>query len=178
MFVSTRKKFRKGDKRWNDYMDSVDLPHLSEVRTIDFVLNSYAPHSGDTQCMPETLAEAVEELPVPDPSKEYYMLAVNLTTDPPTDLPSVWKLLGYDLSDESHISTLLNCGPSWEAKLKPLTERLNDVGLLSLPDAKLAQKLLPEVWGQGMDHAHVDIWALYERSIEDQGTALEGMKKG
>lgn len=162
MFVSTRKRFRKGDKHWNDYVASVRLPHLSEVRTIDQLLNHYAPHAGDIECTLETLGQAVDELPIPNPRDEYYLLAINLTTDSAACVPGAWKLLGYDLADETETSSLLNCAP-WEGKLKPFTQRLNDVGLLSRADAEAAQKLLPEEWGEGMDHADAAIWAVYER---------------
>jgi len=70
--------------------------------------------------------------------------------------------LGHDLSDETGVSSLHNCG-RWEGQLEPLTRRLNDVGLLSLADAELARKLLPLEWGEHDHHAHVTIWALYER---------------
>jgi hypothetical protein len=165
MFLSVRRKIRRGDKRWLDYIKSVDRPYLDEVRTIDFYMNPYAPHAGDEQCTPETLDQAVGELPIPDPNNnEYYQLAIDLLTEPEAvaRLPKGWKLLGYDVSDETETSSLHNCGP-WKGQLEPLTRRLNDVGLLSLADAELARKLLPLEWGETMDHAHVTIWALYTR---------------
>ena len=162
MFVSVRRRFRRGDEGWNDYQEFIDLPHLSEVRTIDSALNRYAPHAGDIECTLETLAEALDDLPIPDPRDEYCLLAINLTTDSPAPVPDGWKLLGHDLSDETQTSSLLNCGP-WEGQLEPFTQRLNDVGLLSRADAELARKLLPIEWGENMGHANVDIWALYER---------------
>ncbi len=163
MFVSVRKKFRRGDKRWLDYLKFADLPHLSEVRTIDSALNRYAPDAGDIECTLETLAQALDDLPIPDPNNEYYLLAIDLLNDPVARLPDGWKLLGHDLSDETQTSSLLNCGP-WRGKLEPLTHRLNDVGLLSLADAELARKLLPMEWGEDMHHANVTIWALHERA--------------
>lgn len=162
MFVSVRRRFRRGDEGWDDYIDPIEPPPYAEVRTIDGALNRYAPHAGNEECTTETLAQALEELPIPNPKDEYYLLAVNLTTDPAERIPDGWKLLGHDLTDETHTSSLLNCGP-WEGKLKPFMERLNDVGLLSRADAELARKLLPIEWGESMDHAHTDIWALYER---------------
>jgi len=162
MFVSTRKRFRKGDRGWAEYIRSVELPFLSEVRTIDSALNRYADDAGDIECSPETLGRSVEALPVPKPEDEYYLLAINLNADFATNIPSGWKLLGYDLSDETETSSLLNCGP-WEGLLKPFTERLNSVGLLSRNDAESAQRLLPREWGTGMDHAYAAVWALYER---------------
>jgi hypothetical protein len=64
------------------------------------------------------------------------------------------------LSDETHTSSLLNCGP-WEGKLSPLASRLNCYGLLTYEDAVLAQTLLPTEW-PGDPHGEVTIWALYE----------------
>jgi len=162
MFVSTRKRFRKGDKGWAEYIRSVDLPVLSEVRTIDSALNRYADGAGDIECSPETLGKSAEALPSPKPKDEYYLLAINRNADFAAYAPNGWKLLGHDLSDETETSSLLNCGP-WEGLLKPFTERLNSVGLLSREDAETAQRLLPQQWGEGMDHAHVAVWALYER---------------
>lgn len=164
MFLSVRRKIRRGDKRWLEYVEAVDRPYLDEVRTIDFYMNPYAQHSGYIECTPETLAQSLDELPIPDPNNEYYLLAINLLTESESvaRLPDGWKLLGHDLSDETRTSSLHNCG-RWEGQLEPLTRRLNDVGLLSLADAELARKLLPLEWGETMDHARVTIWALYER---------------
>jgi hypothetical protein len=164
MILSVRRKFRRGDEGWIDYIESKGLAHLTEVRTIDPFLNRYAPHSGYIECTPETLAQALDELPTSDPINEYYSLAIDLLTEPESvaRLPDGWRMLGHDLSDETHISSLFNCS-CWEGQLEPLTHRLNEVGLLSLADAELARKLLPMEWGETMDHANVTIWALYER---------------
>jgi hypothetical protein len=162
MFTSVRRRFRRGDTGWLEYIDSVDLPQLSEVRTIDSALNHYAAGAGDIECTPDTLAPSLNELPIPNPSDEYCLLAINLSTDSEARVPAGWKLLGHDLSDETQTSSLLNCGP-WQGKLKPFTRRLNDVGLLSRADAELAVKLIPIEWGKNMDHGHATIWALYER---------------
>lgn len=168
MFLSVRTKFRKGDKGWGwrDSIKPIGLPHLSEVRSIDSLLNYDAPHHGPEECTPETLDQALAELPIPDPDNEYYLLAIDLLAEPEhvARLPAGWKLLGYDLSDETRTSSLHNCG-RWEGRLEPLTERLNEFGLLSLADAELARKLLPLEWGENMDHAHVTIWALYELEL-------------
>ena len=162
--MSVRKRIRRGDKRWLEYIAAVERPYLDEVRTIDFYMNPYAPHSGHIECTPETLALALDQMPIPDPKDEYYQLAINLLTEPESvaRLPDGWKLLGHDLSDRTRTSSLHNCGP-WEGHLEPLTHRLNEVGLLSLADAELARKLLLLEWGEQEPHAHVTIWALYER---------------
>ena len=166
MFLSVRRKLRRGDKRWLEYIAAVDRPHLDEVRTIAGYMNPHAAHSGDEVCTPETLAHALDELPIPDPQKnEYYQLAIDLLAESESvaRLPDGWKLLGYDVSDRTHTSSLHNCGP-WEGQLEPLVRRLNEFGLLSLADAELARKLLPLEWGEHEHHAHVTIWALYERA--------------
>lgn len=164
MFVSVRRKIRRGDARWIEYIEAVNRSHLNEIRTIDSYFNPYAPHTGDEQCTPETLAQALDDVPLPDSNNEYYLLAIDLLAEPDyvARLPKGWKLLGHDLSDETHTSSLHNCG-RWEGQLEQLTQRLNEFGLLSLADAELARKLLPVEWGETMDHANVTIWALYER---------------
>jgi hypothetical protein len=177
MFVSTRKKFCKRDQGWAEYIRSVALPVLSEVRTIDSALNRYADGAGDIECSPETLGRSVEALPIPKPDDEYYLLAINRNADSEAYVPSGWKLLGHDLSDETETSSLLNCGP-WEGLLKPFTERLNRVGLLSRDDAEAAQQLLPRQWGEGMDHAHVAVWALYEREDRPDLAVLHTSRDG
>ena len=172
MFLSVRRKLRRGDKRWIDCIEPLGLPpRLSEIRTIDGYMNPHAPHSGDEKCTPETLAQALDELPIPDPNDEYYLLAVDLLTEPDSvaRLPRGWKLLGHDVSDQTQTSSLNRCGP-WEGQLEPLIQRLNDFGLLSLADAELARKLLPLEWGDHDRHAHVTIWALYEREQRDRDT--------
>lgn len=162
MFVSIRKRFRKGDNGWAQYTSFVELPELSEVRSIDSALNRYAAGSGDIECWPETLTKSVEELPIPKENDEYCMLAINLDADPRGYVPKGWKLLGHDLADETQTSSLLNCGP-WKGQLRQFMERLNDVGLLSRSDAVLAQQWIPREWGEGMDHTHVAVWAVYEQ---------------
>jgi len=164
MFVSVRRKFRRGDSGWREYIGPLGVPHLSEVRTIDWLLSRSAPHSETVECTPETLAQALEELPTPDPNNEYCLLAIDLLTESESvaRLPDGWKLMGHDLADWTGVSSLHNCG-HWEGLLEPLTRRLNEFGLLSLADAELARKLLPMEWGENMDHTNVTIWALYER---------------
>jgi len=164
MFLSMRCKFRKGDKGWREYIEPLRMPHLSEVRSVDSLLNYYAAHHGPEECTPETLAEALEELPLPDPKDQYYLLAIDLLAEPEfvARLPAGWKLMGHDLSDDTRTSSLLACG-RWEGQLEPLAQRTNEFGLLSFADAELARKLLPLEWGEQERHAHVTIWALYTR---------------
>ena len=162
MFVSARVRFRRGDARWDEYIQSVSVPQLSEVRSIDSALNHYVQKFGDIECTPATVDGMVEALPTPQPPNEYYLLAINLDAEYRDYAPAGWQLLGHDLCDETETSSLLNCGP-WNGRLKQFTARLNAVGLLSRSDAESAQIVLALEWGAGMDHADVDIWALYER---------------
>ena len=122
-------------------------------------LNGYAQGFGDIETSPDAIARHVEMLPAPTAS-QYYLLAINLDAQFAAFAPTRWIFLGCDLCDETETSSLLNCGP-WLGRLKPFTERLNSVGLLSLNDARDAQRLLPQEWGHGTDHARVDVWALY-----------------
>jgi hypothetical protein len=171
MFLSVRRKLLKGWEGWYGHIQPCDDPpapevHFSEVRSIDSLLNCYMSDHGPVECTPETLDQALAELPTPRPYpyNEYYLLAIDLLAKPEyaARLPAGWKLLGHDLADENRTSSLHAYVP-WEGQLEPLTQRLNDVGLLSLADAELARKLLPRQWGQHDPHAHVTIWALYER---------------
>jgi hypothetical protein len=146
MFLSVRTKLLKGDRGWHECIEPLGLPHLLEVRSIDSLMNYYAAHHGPEKCTPETLDQAFAELPIPRPYpyNEYYLLAIDLLAKPEyvARLPAGWKLLGHDLTDKMCTSSLHAYLP-WEGQLKPLTQRLNDVGLLSLADAELARKLLP-----------------------------------
>ena len=165
MFVSVRRKLRRGDKRWLEYIEEVDRPHLAEVRTIDSRLNRYLPNDGDIKCTLETVDQTLDFLLSPDPNDRdeyYYLLAIDLLNDSVDRVPDGWKLLGYDLADNTGWSSLHNYGP-WEGRLEPFVHRLNEFGLLSLADAELARKLLPLEWAEHDHHAHVTIWALYER---------------
>ncbi|HMY21577.1 MAG TPA: hypothetical protein PKA58_34885, partial [Polyangium sp.] len=94
-------------------------------------MNYYAAHHGPEECTPETADEALAELPPPDPNDQYYLLAIDLLAEPEyvARLPDGWKLMGYDLSDETRTSSLHNCGP-WQGRLEPLIRRLNEFGLL------------------------------------------------
>lgn len=165
MFVSVRRKLRRDDRRWLEYIEEVGRPHLAEVRTIDSRLNRHLPNDGDITCTLETVDQTLDFLLSPDPNDSdeyYYLLAIDLLNDSVGRVPDGWELLGHDLADRTGWSSLHNCGP-WQGLLEPLTMRLNEFGLLSLADAELARKLLPQEWGEQEPHAHVTIWALYER---------------
>lgn len=161
MEISITKRFRQGDDAWDGYIRFIGLPRLTEVRTRDHL----CPRLGEGVFLypPENdVLSALCSLPgIDDTSRYYYLLTVNLEEESVPPLPDGAALLGYDVSDSTGVSSVLNCGP-WQGKLLPITKRLNDFGLLTLDDAKLAQELLPEEWGEQEDHAFVDIWAMYD----------------
>jgi hypothetical protein len=170
--VSTRTRFREGDEDWEEFVDFIGLPSLTEVRSVDAHLNDYFEACGEIvgtvdedgtchEITPTTLHENIKCTPAPISDNEYIAMRNNLSGPYASFRPEGWRLLGYDLCDETHTSSLLNCGP-WTGQLKPFTKRLNQYGLLSLEDAKAAQLLLPEEWGDCEPHAKVDVWALYE----------------
>jgi hypothetical protein len=171
MVVSTRVRFLRGDARWEEYM--VDLECLAEVRSIDFVLNRYAPHGGDEECEPLTLAHALGDVPPPTSEREYVQLAVNRDGPFAGFTPEGFVLLGHDLCDDTHTSSLLNCG-FWTGNLATFYNRLNAVGLLSLDDARAAQAALLREY-PGMDHADADVWALFEYAPLPGSSALRAL---
>lgn len=161
--LSTRRIRTVGDPEWTGYIDFLGLSHLCEVRTIDSWCNPHADGSGTLMfpSLKEALAYTWSDwLPPPVSRQEYYQLFTDiLDREIWQDCPRL-KLLGYDLSDETWTSSLLNCG-RWQGILAPIAQRVNQYGLLNLEDAKIAQALLPEAWGEN-PHAFVTIWTLFE----------------
>lgn len=160
MWASTRKKFTYTTPSWPQYVEFLGVSALTEVRSLDRSLNDYVNGCGDYPCSLASIEEALEVLP-PAGNGEYHLLILDASLEERPGSES-WGLLGHDLSDETHTSSLLNCG-SWRGKLEPIAKRMNEFGLLSFEDALSAQKILPIEWGEGEPHAHVTIWALYER---------------
>lgn len=161
MWLSTRSIRGVGDPDWEGYLNFLGLPHLQQVRTIDGWANPCVEGSGNylLQSLDE-LSTTLQCLPVPRSNREYYLLFADALQETlPRDHPQLSEL-GYDLSDETWTSSLLNCG-QWEGILAPIAQRVNQYGLLTLADAKLAQALLPEVWSDD-PHAFVTVWALME----------------
>lgn len=163
-WLSTRIIRRKGEPEWDGYIDFIGLPQLREIRTIDSWCNPHAEGSGNYAVDSlEQVEEVLDWLPTPIPGKQYYQIFTDaLKGNIPQNYPQL-KLLGYDLSDETWTSSLLNCG-RWQGNLAPLAQRVNEYGLLNLEDAKTAQTLLPEAWYNDA-HAFVTIWALFEMKI-------------
>jgi hypothetical protein len=158
-WLSTRKFFRDGDLGWASYVDFISLPQLREVRTIDGMLNQVVSDGNVGMATLEEISAVLPFLPQAVAGESYYLLFADADRFPAAERPDLIHL-GYDLSDETWTSSLLNCGV-WENELAPIAQRVNKFGLLSLEDARLAQSLLPQVWS-GTPHASVTIWALYE----------------
>lgn len=164
MWLSTRRIRRLGDPEWDDYIQSIGLPHLTEVRTIDSWCNPHVDGTYSVSSLDE-LWELLDLdwLQVPVAGQEYYLLFTDALGPNGSIQHPRLRLLGYDLSDETWTSSLLNCG-QWQGVLEPIAQQTGENGLLSLEDAKLAQTLLPEAWG-GDPHGYVTIWALFEVTL-------------
>jgi hypothetical protein len=159
MWLSMRAIRRAGDAEWDDYVRFIGLPKLREVRTIDSWCNPCVEGNYFASSLAEVW-ELLELLPEPAQGREYYLLFMDaLAADDLPDHPRL-QLLGYDLSDETQTSSLLNCG-RWEGDLEAIAQRTGENGLLGVDDAKLAQALLPDAWC-GDPHSFVTVWALFE----------------
>lgn len=163
MWLSTRRVRRRGDPEWDTYIEFVGLSHLREVRSIDSWCNPCVDGNYPAFTLDELWAHLESGMPrAPACKSEYYlMFADALGTKGSVEHPRL-RLLGYDLSDETWTSSLLNCG-RWQGVLEPIARRASENGLLGLEDAKLAKALLPEAWGDD-PHGLVTIWALFEVS--------------
>jgi hypothetical protein len=164
MWLSTRRTFQKGDDGWPEFLAFVGLPRLTEVRTIDSMLNEYVAKCGSCEVSSASeMREAMRALPRPSTKREYSLLFFDAEAESlPSDAPEM-RRLGHDLSDWTNTSSLLNCGP-WTGELAQFTERLNGYGLLTFDDAVLAKSILPVAWP---DHPHADVtvWALFEVTL-------------
>lgn len=165
MWLSTRAIRRRGDPEWDPYIHSVGLTHLKEVRTIDSWCNPCLDGNYSVSTLDE-LWERMELLREPEPGRSYHLLFMNALLPSGVPQHDRLKLLGYDLSDETWTSSLLNCG-RWQGPLESIAQRTRENGLLELDDAKLAQTLLPQVRPDD-PHSHVTVWALFEVSPESR----------
>ena len=164
IWLSTRRRFGVEDADWPKYIAFIGLPSLTEVRSLDSMLNGYVADCGSCPLLSyEDLEEGLASLPRPSSPREYYLLAVDAEREGPPPETAHCALLGHDLSDETHTSSVLNCGP-WTGELAPLMGRLNGYGLLNLEDAVAAKAILPRVW-PGDPHTNVTVWALYEMRV-------------
>jgi hypothetical protein len=160
LFVSTRQRFRQGDPGWDGYIAWIGLT-IEEVRTIDAKLNKYVDECGDLYCAPSEVETVIEMLPKPSNDREYTLLAAAVGSEGCPEELAGFELLGCDLSDETITSSVVNCGP-WRGLLAPFVQRINSYGLLSVADAREAQKLLPQEWGDN-PHASATIWAVFAK---------------
>lgn len=161
LWLSTREIRRAGDPEWEGYIQFIGLPHLREVRSIDSWCN---PGLGGNLPV-SSLEELWECLEAdgdsgPTDGSQYHLLFTDALGHHGSICHPRLKLLGYDLSDETWTSSLLNRG-QWQGILEPIARRSGQNGLLSLEDAKLAQAVLPEAW-RGDPHSFVTIWVLFE----------------
>ena len=167
LFVSTRQVLQLGDAAWDAYIKWIALPHLRQVRTVDPGLNEYVDDCGSIYCDRSEIRGALGRLPEPRSAREYYLLGTKVESTSWTETFDGFDYFGCDLSDETMTSSLLNCGP-WTGLLQPFVGRLNSYGLLSVDDARQAQKLLPTEWGANEPHAFADVWALFGRALPGQ----------
>ncbi|MFO0915263.1 MAG: hypothetical protein U0795_20040 [Pirellulales bacterium] len=161
LWLSTRGIRRADDPEWENYIQFVGLPHLREVRSIDSWCNPCVGGNHPVSSLDE-LWEWLEAdvASVPADGNQYHLLFTDTLGPHGSIRHPRLKLLGYDLSDETWTSSLLNCG-QWQGILEPIARRTSENGLLNLEDAKLAQALLPEAWS-GDPHSFVTIWTLFE----------------
>lgn len=160
LWLSKRQVIRAGDPGWNSYIQFVGLTHLREVRTIDSSCNPCLGANYPLSTLEELWEREKMGLLPPPASGEYYLLFTDASGMSGAVSHSRLTLLGYDLSDETWTSSLLNCG-RWQGALEAIAQRTGENGLLKLEDAKLAQALLPEAW-DGDPHSYVTVWALFE----------------
>lgn len=157
--LSMRQLFRQGDPDWEGWLNFIGLPQLVEAHSIYSWVNKYAGDEGANFILesPDEIEETLGELPLPQAGKEYYLVYTSLENGFEPALREKYDFLGYDLSDETYTSSLLNCG-RWEGELAPIAIRVNKYGLLTLADVTLAKELLAGAWNND-HHAFVTIWA-------------------
>ncbi len=111
MWMSTRAIRRSGDTDWDDFFRYKGMPHVREVRSIDSWLNPcveghYVAGSLDI------MWEMLDLLLKPPRAGEYHLMFMDALAGDLPEHPRL-KLLGYDLSDETWTSSLLNCVTGW-----------------------------------------------------------------
>lgn len=128
MFVSTRKPFSPTDPDWESYKEFIKLPIPDELFTIDSYLNSYIDDCGSYWIDDLSQLDSVLDLlPRADPeTNQYYQLAINVSKEATPTLNSTMMQLGYDISDATCTSSLLNCGP-WQGVLADIAGRINEL---------------------------------------------------
>jgi hypothetical protein len=120
-WLSTRKFFRAGDSGWASYMDFIGLRQLEEVRTIDGMLNEVVSDGNVGMASLEEITVVLPFLPRSVAGESYYLLFADAGRFPAVERPDLIPL-GFDLSDETWTSSLLNCGV-WENELALIAQR-------------------------------------------------------
>ncbi|MCJ8268273.1 MAG: hypothetical protein MJK04_02620 [Psychrosphaera sp.] len=157
--ISTRSFFNSSSTGWREYIEWIQLTHLAEIRTIDPSLNEYVANCGDLAVDIGLIEQKIKELPTANPENEYYQLKIMVNKqDRVLNIPG-FTYLGIDLTDETHTSSILNCG-AWRKGLFKFTKKLNKFGLLDSDTALHIQQILPDEW-QEDPHSFVDLWAVY-----------------
>ncbi len=158
--ISVRERFHDQSNGWEKYITWIGLPKLTKIRTMDPALNPYAKDCGDYPVVLDEVPDMLGKLPKPK-EEEYIQLKTDISESLKIpDLPE-FKFLGLDLADETHTSSILNCGP-WEGELQKFVPCLNEYGLLDLESAMRVKDILPNEWDDD-PHSYVDIWAVYEK---------------
>jgi len=160
LWLSKRQVLRAGDPEWSSFIQFAGLTHLREVRTMDSSINHCLDGDYPIRTLDELWEREKEGLIAPPTSNEYYLVFTDASGSNGSISHSRLAPLGYDLSDETWTSSVLNCR-RWQGALEPIARRALGNGLLTLQDAKLAQAILPEEW-DGDPHSHVTIWVLFE----------------
>jgi len=142
MWLSTRKRFDSRDPGWDEFMAFIGLSHLIEARSIDSSLNECVDGNRSLFDVAE-LWSTLNELAPAKTEMEYHLLFIDAAKHPDIQHEAL-TLLGYDLSDETWTSSVLNCG-KWDGPLKCLADTIQSNGLLTLDAAKAAQTMLPRV---------------------------------
>ncbi|MDX1928282.1 MAG: hypothetical protein SFV81_17270 [Pirellulaceae bacterium] len=168
--IGVREILRPGDEGWLSYFYNHPFPQVKELRTIDVCFNKVIDGTymfEDLDDMPDFL----DMLPKPA-DKQYYLVYADALTHALPEETYGLKLLGYDLSDWTSVSTLTNCG-TWTDELSHIASTVNHYGLLDLEHAERAQILLPKLWNNA-PHSKVIIWAVFElRCKSSERTATE-----
>ena len=175
MWLSVREIRKVGVPEWDDYIIFIGLQNLTEIRSLDSWCNPLIDDSSYAELFSscnnyslnnlglssiKELESIINQLPKLTSSKYYYLLIADSSQQEIDREMPYLKFLGYDLSDETWTSSLLNCG-RWEGELMKIAQRVNQYGLLNWEDAILASSKLPRAWNND-HHSFVTIWELYQ----------------